>query len=44
GLNPVRRRMLYGMDELGVSRGKQSNKSARIVGDGLGKYHSHGDC
>jgi len=43
GLKPVHRRVLYGMDELGVSYGKAHKKSARIVGEVLGKYHPHGD-
>jgi len=43
GLKPVHRRILYGMDELGVNYNKPYKKSARIVGDVLGKYHPHGD-
>ncbi len=43
GMKPVHRRVLYGMDELGVGAGKPYRKSARIVGDVLGKYHPHGD-
>jgi DNA gyrase subunit A len=43
GLKPVQRRVLYGMQELGVGAGKPHRKSARIVGDVLGKYHPHGD-
>jgi DNA gyrase subunit A len=43
GLKPVHRRVLYGMQELGVTSGKPYKKSARIVGDVLGKYHPHGD-
>jgi DNA gyrase subunit A len=43
GLKPVHRRILYGMDELGVNYNKSYKKSARIVGDVLGKYHPHGD-
>ena len=43
GLKPVHRRVLYGMDGLGVSSGKPYKKSARIVGEVLGKYHPHGD-
>jgi len=43
GLKPVHRRILYGMKELGVTSGKPFRKSARIVGDVLGKYHPHGD-
>jgi DNA gyrase subunit A len=43
GLKPVHRRILYGMSELGVSFNKAHKKSARIVGEVLGKYHPHGD-
>lgn len=43
GLKPVHRRILYGMHELGVTPDKQHKKSARIVGDVMGKYHPHGD-
>ena len=43
GLKPVHRRILFSMDELGVSPDKPHRKSARIVGDVLGKYHPHGD-
>ncbi|MGI6113677.1 MAG: DNA gyrase subunit A [Mahellales bacterium] len=43
GLKPVHRRILYAMDELGVTPDKPYRKSARIVGDVLGKYHPHGD-
>ena len=43
GLKPVQRRVLYGMSELGLSASSQTRKSARIVGDVLGKYHPHGD-
>lgn len=43
GLKPVHRRVLYGMSELGLSYGKAPKKSARIVGEVLGKYHPHGD-
>lgn len=43
GLKPVHRRILYGMEELGVTPDKQYKKSARIVGDVMGKYHPHGD-
>src|SRR3546814_740657 len=43
GLKPVHRRVLYGMLDLGVTSGKPYKKSARIVGDVLGKYHPHGD-
>lgn len=44
GLKPVHRRVLYGMNEIGVSYNKAHKKSARIVGDVLGKYHPHGDA
>ncbi len=43
GLKPVHRRVLYGMQELGVAYNKPYKKSARIVGEVLGKYHPHGD-
>ncbi len=43
GLKPVHRRVLYGMHEMGVSWNKPFKKSARIVGEVLGKYHPHGD-
>lgn len=43
GLKPVHRRILYAMDELGMTPDKPYRKSARIVGDVLGKYHPHGD-
>jgi len=43
GLKPVHRRVLYGMLDLGVTSTKPYKKSARIVGDVLGKYHPHGD-
>lgn len=43
GLKPVHRRVLYGMQELGVHHNKAYKKSARIVGEVLGKYHPHGD-
>ncbi len=43
GLKPVHRRVLYGMSELGLTSGGQYKKSARIVGEVLGKYHPHGD-
>ncbi|MEY8446190.1 DNA gyrase subunit A [Enterococcus ratti] len=43
GLKPVHRRILYGMNELGVTPDKAHKKSARIVGDVMGKYHPHGD-
>ena len=42
GLKPVHRRILYAMSELGLTPDKQHRKSARIVGDVLGKYHPHG--
>lgn len=44
GLKPVHRRVLYGMLDLGLSSGKPYKKSARIVGEVLGKYHPHGDA
>lgn len=44
GLKPVHRRVLFGMLDLGVTSGKPYKKSARIVGDVLGKYHPHGDA
>jgi DNA gyrase subunit A len=44
GLKPVHRRVLYGMHEMGVNYNKPYRKSARIVGDVLGKYHPHGDA
>lgn len=44
GLKPVHRRVLFGMNELGLTSGKPYKKSARIVGEVLGKYHPHGDC
>jgi DNA gyrase subunit A len=44
GLKPVHRRVLYGMLELGVNYNKPFKKSARIVGDVMGKYHPHGDA
>ncbi|MEM6288754.1 MAG: DNA gyrase subunit A [Bacteroidota bacterium] len=43
GLKPVQRRVLYGMQELGLAAGRAHKKSARIVGEVLGKYHPHGD-
>ena len=43
GLKPVHRRILFGMDELGVNYNRPYKKCARIVGDVLGKYHPHGD-
>jgi len=44
GLKPVHRRLLYAMDELGLRPGAATKKSARIVGDAMGKYHPHGDA
>jgi DNA gyrase subunit A len=44
GLKPVHRRLLYSMDELGLRPGAATKKSARIVGDAMGKYHPHGDA
>ncbi|MDW8333019.1 MAG: DNA gyrase subunit A, partial [Bacteroidia bacterium] len=43
GLKPVHRRVLYGMSELGLASNRPYKKSARIVGEVLGKYHPHGD-
>src|SRR5699024_533375 len=43
GLKPVHRRVLFGMHELGISSNRAHKKSARIVGEVLGKYHPHGD-
>ena len=43
GLKPVHRRILYAMNEMGLVRGKSHKKSARVVGEVLGKYHPHGD-
>lgn len=43
GMKPVHRRILFGMQELGVLHNKPYKKSARIVGEVLGKYHPHGD-
>ena len=43
GLKPVHRRILYDMNKLGIHSSGQTRKSARIVGDVLGKYHPHGD-
>src|SRR3990172_6792912 len=43
GLKPVQRRILYAMDDMGLQPGTQYKKSARIVGEVLGKYHPHGD-
>ena len=44
GLKPVHRRILYSMDGLGLEPNKAHKKSARIVGDTMGKYHPHGDA
>src|SRR5512143_290486 len=44
GLKPVHRRVLFAMSELGLTRGKPYKKSARVVGDVIGKYHPHGDA
>ena len=44
GLKPVHRRILYGMDALGISPNQPHKKSARIVGEVMGKYHPHGDA
>jgi DNA gyrase subunit A len=44
GLKPVHRRLLFSMDELGLRPGAATKKSARIVGDTMGKYHPHGDA
>ncbi|MCC6594277.1 MAG: DNA topoisomerase IV subunit A, partial [Xanthomonadales bacterium] len=43
GLKPVQRRILYAMSELGLSAASKHKKSARTVGDVIGKYHPHGD-
>src|SRR4051812_41809689 len=43
GLKPVHRRILFAMNELGMTADKPHKKSARIVGDVIGKYHPHGD-
>lgn len=43
GLKPVQRRVLYAMDELNLRHDRPHRKSARIVGDTMGKYHPHGD-
>src|SRR3970040_3049342 len=43
GLKPVQRRIIYAMSELGLKAGAKYKKSARTVGDVLGKYHPHGD-
>ena len=44
GFKPVHRRILFDMMELGITHNKPTRKSARVVGDVLGKYHPHGDC
>jgi DNA gyrase subunit A len=44
GMKPVHRRILWGMNEMGLSHNKQTKKSGRIVGDVMGKYHPHGDA
>lgn len=44
GFKPVHRRILFDMMELGITHDKPTRKSARVVGDVLGKYHPHGDC
>ena len=44
GLKPVHRRVLYGASDLGATWNRRYKKSARIVGDVLGKYHPHGDA
>lgn len=44
GLKPVQRRILFAMSQLGLKADKPHRKSARIVGDTMGKYHPHGDC
>ncbi|MBM3797186.1 MAG: DNA gyrase subunit A [Acidobacteria bacterium] len=43
GLKPVHRRILFGMDEMGLAHNKPTKKCARVVGDVMGKYHPHGD-
>src|SRR4030065_1751509 len=43
GLKPVQRRILYAMHQMGLKPGTPTKKSARIVGDTMGKYHPHGD-
>jgi len=43
GLKPVQRRILYGLHELSLTPGKPHKKSARIVGEVMGKFHPHGD-
>src|SRR3989475_8257490 len=44
GLKPVQRRILFGMHEMGLAAGSSYKKSARIVGEVMGKYHPHGDA
>ena len=44
GLKPVQRRILYAMEDMGLQWNKQYKKSARLVGDVIGKYHPHGDA
>ena len=44
GLKPVNRRILYGMKQLGLTKGHATVKSARVVGEVMGKYHPHGDA
>lgn len=44
GLKPVHRRVLYGLEDLGLAHNKQPKKCARVVGDVIGKYHPHGDA
>ncbi|HLC86997.1 MAG TPA: DNA gyrase subunit A [Candidatus Nanoarchaeia archaeon] len=44
GLKPVQRRILYAMNQMGLKPGSQTKKSARVVGDVMGKYHPHGDA
>ena len=43
GLKPVQRRILYAMNQMGLKPGSQTKKSARVVGDVIGKFHPHGD-
>src|SRR3990172_3073451 len=43
GLKPVQRRILYAMHQMGLKPGSQTKKSARVVGDVIGKFHPHGD-
>ena len=43
GMKPVQRRILYSMSQMGLKPGSQTKKSARIVGDVIGKFHPHGD-